>query len=76
MLKTLNVPLNLGEKKKDDGKICPSLTFRERLIGFAVCFIVGYTLSVMSTLSVIFGKRDMVKFGVFYTLGNLIALAG
>lgn len=56
--------------------------WRERIIGFLICCIVGrllspgYTLSILSTLTVLFGKRDMRKFGVFYTLGNLIALLG
>ena len=33
-------------------------------------------MSILSTLTVLFGQRDMKKFGIFFTLGNIIAILG
>lgn len=50
--------------------IFPSLTLKQRIIGFASCFTIGMLLSFMSTLSIL----DPVRFSIMYTLGNVIAL--
>lgn len=37
----LNLPLTLKQKKKQDSKICPDLTFKERIYGFVICCVIG-----------------------------------
>lgn len=65
----------LNKKSEDDSEsLCPKLTFKERIMGFVICSAIGYILSILSTLSLLMGKRDMTKFGITYTLGNLISI--
>lgn len=70
-----------GNSNRDD-QVCPSLTWKERIYGFLICCVVGtsilpgYILAFLSTMTILLGGRDMRKFGIFYTLGNLIALVG
>jgi hypothetical protein len=55
----------------------PSLSLKERLIGFGICFGVGLLiqfLSMGSLLGLIVGKAN--KFAFMYTLGNIISLCG
>jgi len=57
------------------GGLCPSLTFKQRLYGFAACFILGVTISVTSIFS--FSRLlhgDPVPFAIKYTLGNVLSL--
>ncbi|KAG3071834.1 hypothetical protein PI124_g20444 [Phytophthora idaei] len=55
---------------------CPSLTKKQRLIGFASCFVLGYLVSFGSTFALIAGSDNGTKFGITYTLGNIISLCG
>jgi Got1/Sft2-like family len=48
----------------------PSMTFKQRLWGFLICVLLGIGLSF---LSVAFLKSPP-KFGIIYTLGNIVAL--
>ncbi|KAL1515117.1 hypothetical protein AB1Y20_004180 [Prymnesium parvum] len=50
--------------------MCPTLTFQQRLYGFAICFCVGCVISMTSVLSF----ANPVAFGIKYSVGNLIAL--
>lgn len=55
--------------------VCPSLTFKQRLYGFAICFIVGCVVSMSSMLS--FSRLvagNPTPFALKYSVGNLIAL--
>ncbi|ETI54298.1 hypothetical protein, variant [Phytophthora nicotianae CJ01A1] len=55
---------------------CPSLTKKQRLIGFASCFVLGYIVSFGSTFALIAGSDNGTKFGITYSLGNIISLCG
>ncbi|POM59392.1 Transmembrane protein [Phytophthora palmivora] len=55
---------------------CPSLTRQQRLIGFASCFVLGYLVSFGSTFALIAGSDNGTKFGITYSLGNIISLCG
>ncbi|TYZ64834.1 hypothetical protein PybrP1_010983 [[Pythium] brassicae (nom. inval.)] len=57
-------------------KTCPSLSRRQRLTGFATCFCLGYLLSFGSTFALIGGSANGAKFGITYSIGNVIALCG
>ena len=50
---------------------CFNLTYRQRLIGFAVCFGVGITFQILAMFFIWF---DIVSFAAFYSLGNLSSI--
>jgi hypothetical protein len=54
-----------------EGK-CFSLTKKQRLYGFAGCFVLGLLLSIFSSFYVWTGQFP--QFGVCYTAGNIIAI--
>ncbi|KAF9352709.1 hypothetical protein BGX26_009495 [Mortierella sp. AD094] len=51
---------------------CFTLDRTQRLYGFGICFIVGFLISILSTLSLTTGMVGL--FAVFFTLGNIISL--
>ncbi|KAF9932239.1 hypothetical protein FBU30_008661 [Linnemannia zychae] len=51
---------------------CFTLNRTQRLYGFGICFVVGFLISILSTLSLITGQTAL--FAVFFTLGNIISL--
>uniref|UniRef100_A0A7S3AWZ9 Vesicle transport protein n=1 Tax=Haptolina ericina TaxID=156174 RepID=A0A7S3AWZ9_9EUKA len=56
--------------------ICPSLTFQQRLYGFAICWVLGTIICISSMFS--FGKLvngHPAPFAIAYSLGNIIALS-
>ncbi len=53
--------------------LCPSLTWKQRLMGCAWCFIIGVVLSILGFLS--WWTGHTAQFAVTYTLGNLVSLA-
>uniref|UniRef100_K3X5F8 Vesicle transport protein n=1 Tax=Globisporangium ultimum (strain ATCC 200006 / CBS 805.95 / DAOM BR144) TaxID=431595 RepID=K3X5F8_GLOUD len=57
-------------------KTCPSLTRTQRLVGFGACFCLGYIISFGSTFALIGGSANGAKFGITYSIGNIIALCG
>ncbi|KAG0056596.1 hypothetical protein BGZ83_004378 [Gryganskiella cystojenkinii] len=69
MTSTLN-----SEDVMDDSNplSCFSLTRTQRFYGFGICFLVGFLISILSTLSLT--TAQITLFAVFFTLGNLISL--
>ena len=62
---------------EEENTCFPKLSFKERVIGFVVCTILGYAISIISLgsfLGVATGKPE--KFAIMYSLGNVIALMG
>ncbi|KDO28142.1 hypothetical protein SPRG_06189 [Saprolegnia parasitica CBS 223.65] len=55
---------------------CQKLTKKQRMIGFGICFGLGYVISFISTFALLAGSRNGAKFGILYSLGNIIALCG
>ncbi|CAI5739199.1 unnamed protein product [Hyaloperonospora brassicae] len=58
------------------GSTCLSLTKKQRLTGFVSCFVLGYLVNFGSTFALILSSNNGAKFGVTYTLGNIISLCG
>jgi hypothetical protein len=58
----------------DDENICPSLTFTQRIIGFAVCLGIGILLEVGAFIALF--QKDFTTFAVVNTLANIMALTG
>ena len=53
---------------------CPSMPVKYRIIGFIVCFIVGFALSILSGILFIFGMFAPYKFAILFTLGNICSI--
>ncbi|KRX07341.1 hypothetical protein PPERSA_06956 [Pseudocohnilembus persalinus] len=55
----------------------PSMTYKERLIGFLICVGLGWFIELMSfgaVFALMTGKPE--KFAISYTLGNILSLFG
>ena len=66
-----------GNESKENQSIFPSLSLKERLIGFGVCFGLGtffQFMSLSSMLGVLLGRPN--KFAFLFTCGNLISIFG
>ena len=64
-------------ESNENDSIFPSLSLKERLIGFAVCFGLGTLFQIMSLgsmVGVLLGRPN--KFAFLYTCGNLISIFG
>ena len=57
-------------------EMCPTMTFKQRLIALICCCVLGYILEICGTLTLIGGPtaRNIRKFSVLYVCGNLIAI--
>ena len=53
---------------------CPSMPVKHRIAGFIVCFILGFALSILSTVLFIIGSLEAYKFAIFFSLGNICSL--
>mmetsp|Transcript_26790 Transcript_26790/g.40247 ORF Transcript_26790/g.40247 Transcript_26790/m.40247 type:complete len:189 (-) Transcript_26790:1529-2095(-) len=60
----------------DMAEFCPQLTYKQRVYGFAVCFGIGYLITIMSFnfFDELRDNGNPVPFVIFYTLGNVISL--
>ncbi|KAI8049571.1 Got1/Sft2-like family-domain-containing protein [Syncephalis plumigaleata] len=56
----------------DDACNFCSLTKKQRLYGWGICFIVGFVITILSTLSL--ATLNFTGFAILYTLGNVISL--
>ncbi|KFM62769.1 Vesicle transport protein SFT2B, partial [Stegodyphus mimosarum] len=52
-----------------------SLSWSTRIKGFAICFVLGFTFSVLGSACFAIPGKGFILFGIFYTLGNITALA-
>ena len=66
------------ETKQEQEESCfPSLTYKERMIGFGICFGMGTLIQILSMGSVIgllLGKPG--KFAVMFSFGNIFSIFG
>ncbi|CAH0478269.1 unnamed protein product [Peronospora belbahrii] len=53
---------------------CPNLTKKQRMTGFGSCFVLGFFINFGSTFALILGADNGTKFGITYTVGNIISL--
>ncbi len=65
-----------GQESQNDS-LFPSLTLKERLTGFGICFVLGLLIQFLSMGSLVgFFMGKTSKFAFLYTVGNLISLLG
>jgi len=58
----------------ENSSLCPSMSFKDRMIGFGVCTGVGIMLSIGGTINMFF--LNYTAFGVLYSLGTITSLIG
>ncbi|KAL7507364.1 hypothetical protein ACHAXN_004554 [Cyclotella atomus] len=59
----------------DMSEYCPTLTFQQRVTGFAACFTMGYLMSFMSFRLIIkLVEGNPAPFVFLYSTGNLLSL--
>eukprot|EP01017_Pseudomicrothorax_dubius_P016861 TRINITY_DN1905_c0_g2_i2.p1 TRINITY_DN1905_c0_g2~~TRINITY_DN1905_c0_g2_i2.p1 ORF type:complete len:182 (-),score=38.33 TRINITY_DN1905_c0_g2_i2:150-695(-) len=71
-----NLVEKAGESQPNESCF-PTLTFKERFIGFGVCVLIGLLLELVSLGSfkeIIRGEPG--RFAICYTLGNVLSLVG
>jgi len=67
----------LTGKEEENDSCFPTLSYKERITGFIVCFAIGTIiqfLSFGSLMGIFVGKIS--KFAFLYTLGNIVSLTG
>ncbi|KAL5961226.1 Vesicle transport protein SFT2B, partial [Taenia solium] len=52
-----------------------SLSYSSRIKGFVICFVLGILMSLLSNLFFLLPGRGISLFALFYSVGNLCALA-
>ena len=63
-----------AEQLEDDVcAVCPSMTYKQRVIGCLACAIVGCVLEFGSFMRLL---TDVTQFAIFYTFGNIVAVCG
>ncbi|MES1913088.1 MAG: hypothetical protein MHM6MM_005317 [Cercozoa sp. M6MM] len=63
------------EEEQDDFECC-SLTYKQRVWGFGICFALGIMMSIISCFFVLNIADHPEKFAVPYTFGNILSIAG
>jgi len=53
--------------------LCPSMTLKQRVMGFVLMVGIGIILSILSGVILIFG--DIKNFAILYSVGNVVAIA-
>ncbi len=70
---SLGMQPSMREQMADS--ICPQMSFKARLFGFASCFVIGCLISLSSLFSftqLLHGRP--AAFAIKYTLGNIVAI--
>jgi len=58
----------------DNDSLCPSLSFQQRVIGFAVCVGIGILMEIGAFIALF--QQEYTTFAVVNTIANILALAG
>ncbi|KAH3736707.1 vesicle transport protein SFT2B-like [Dreissena polymorpha] len=52
-----------------------TLSWSTRIKGFAICFILGISFSILGSCLLWLASNGLTLFAIFYTLGNILSLA-
>ena len=63
---------SLGLLPGNQPQYCPSMTYKQRVYGFAICLGLGILVALLSCIFV--WTLNFVAFGVMYTVGNLLSI--
>lgn len=72
----LEVPVEERTVEEHACALCPAMTFKQRLAALITCCVLGYTLEICGSLTLIGGPsaKNIRKFCVLYVAGNAIAI--
>lgn len=57
-------------------QFCPALTFQQRIVGCLSCIVVGFILSMGSTLRLVqLIEGNPEPFAIMYTIGNVLGIS-
>ncbi len=51
----------------------PSLTYKQRVIGFIVCLLLGWVVSLIGSIA--FWSGNIALFAVLYVIGSLVSIS-
>jgi hypothetical protein len=71
-----NVQIPGFQEESAFAAFCPNLTYKQRIMGFVLCFFVGGLLSFSGTMTLFggFTAKNVTAFAVLYVIGNCLAL--
>ena len=70
---SIKMPKILGGGDKEPvNELCPSLTFKERIYGFAICMACGVFIGILSWMAIF--HRKWTRYGVLMTISNIVAI--
>ena len=70
-----DLKMKAADKMSPNHSLCPSLTLKQRVYGWGICFGIGILLSIASCgMLRNLVRGDVVKFAVIYTLGIMCAI--
>jgi flagellar biosynthesis protein FlhB len=61
-------------KSEEQNDLCPSLTFKQRIIAFFSTLCLGVLFGVLAWVAIF--QKNYTQFGVFFTLSNVTAIGG
>ena len=63
--------------EEDVCSVCPAMTYKQRVLGCAVCSVIGMVLEFGAFVRFLQAAGgNPAPFAIFYTLGNIIAICG
>eukprot|EP01129_Flabellula_baltica_P017730 TRINITY_DN993_c0_g1_i1.p1 TRINITY_DN993_c0_g1~~TRINITY_DN993_c0_g1_i1.p1 ORF type:complete len:184 (+),score=24.96 TRINITY_DN993_c0_g1_i1:62-553(+) len=65
-----NAALDFANVAAPNKSMCPTMSLSQRITGFAIMLVLGVIVSLLSTIFFL----QPALFGIFYTLGNVLAL--
>jgi len=65
-----------GEITAELGGLCPSLTYKQRVMGAASCLALGLVIDLFATMALFMGRAHVADYAILYTLGNMTAICG
>lgn len=68
-----SIKVKMGLKEEDEPPICGEMSYENRMYGFAGCFVTGWLISALATISLWSG--NFKAFAIQYTLGNVVVLS-
>ena len=75
--KIRDASLSVADKQAAKDSCCPSLTLKQRLIGFTICMTIGVLLDILS-FGILFSalSGDISRFAIPYAIGAIFSILG
>lgn len=71
--KEIELPNFLSGSKEES--CCPKLSLKQRAIGWIVCSVIGWVLSIFATISLL-TSTEATTFAVLYSIGQVLNITG